>query len=79
MRKITLSTGQEMTVNPLKGKDVRALRKKNTEDGFESLFVTLEAAGFGAKVIDDLPFPDVMALNKAVVAETYGIEDEAKN
>ncbi len=78
MRKITLSNGREVTVEPLKGKAVRVLSLE-PEGKVETVFKTLEFAGFGAEMTDDMPFPDVMALNNAVIAETFGTEPEVKN
>lgn len=78
MRKIRLSDGKEITVEPLKGKDVRALMLEE-EEGFAPMFKALERAGFSQEVTDDMAFPDVMALYKAVIAETYGVEQEIKN
>ena len=78
MRTVTLSDGKEFTVEPLTCKVVRELRKEQKE-GLDDVFATLEAAGFKMADLDNLPFPDVLALNRAVVAETYGLEAEAKN
>lgn len=78
MRKITLSDGKEVTVEPLKGKAVRVLSLE-PEGKVETIFKTLEFAGFGAEMTDDMPFPEVMALNNAVIAETFGTEEEVKN
>ena len=78
MRKVTLSNGKEFEVAPLTCKAVRELRKQQKE-GLDDIFATVEAAGFKMADIDNLPFPDVLAINKAVVAETYGIESEVKN
>ncbi len=78
MRKVTLSTGKEYDVAPLTCKAVRELRKLQKE-GLDDIFATVEAAGFKMADMDNLPFPDVLALNKAIVAETYGIEAETKN
>ena len=78
MRKITLSDGKEVTVGPLKGKAVRELSLE-PEGKVETVFKTLEFAGFGPEITDEMPFPDVMALNSAVIAETFGTEDEVKN
>ncbi len=57
---------------------MRELRKMQKE-GLDDIFATVEAAGFKMADMDNLPFPDVLALNKAIVAETYGIEAETKN
>ena len=62
MRTITLS-GQDFIVNPLKGKDIKALK----------------AQGFDAAQTDELPFPDILALHKAIVNETFGVAEEEKN
>ena len=79
MRKVTLSNGKEVSIQPLTGKQVRDLRSTEAATGFEGVFATVEMAGFGPDVIDDMPFPDILAINKAIGAETFGIEEEAKN
>lgn len=79
MREITLSTGKTVKVSPLKGKDVRELASRPKAEDWEVLFETLQRAGFKSEELDELPFPDVLAINKAVTAETYGIEEEIKN
>lgn len=80
MRRITLSDGKVVCVSPLKARDVRELASMpKEEDGFQQMFETLKRAGFGEDVTDELPFPDVMAINKAVIAETYGLPEEVKN
>lgn len=79
MRKVTLSTGKEVSIQPLTGKQVRELRATEAAPGFEGVFATVEMAGFGSDVTDDMPFPDILAINKAIGAETFGIEEEAKN
>ena len=79
MRTITLSTGKTIQVNPLKGRDVRELMAMPQEDNFAQVFETLKRAGIAQDEADDLPFPDILALNKAILAETYGLEEEIKN
>ena len=80
MREVTLSSsGKKFTVKPLSGKDVRELASKPREENWDLLFETLQRAGFKAEELDALPFPDVLELNKALTAETYGIEEEVKN
>ena len=80
MRKIKLSTGKEILVSPLKARDVRELAAMPKEDdGFLQMFETLKRAGFNDDVIDEMYFPDVMAINKAIIAETYGLPEETKN
>lgn len=80
MRKITLSNGKEYVVNPLSGKDVREMNEMGAvKDGISDLFCSVQRAGFGPEITDDLPFPDVMALNRAVTAETFGLPEEEKN
>ena len=79
MRKVTLSTGKDVSVSPLTGKQVRELRNTEAAPGFDGVFATVEMAGFGPDVTDDMPFPDILAINKAIGAETFGIEEEAKN
>jgi hypothetical protein len=80
MREVTLSlSGKKFTVKPLVGKDVRELASKPRNEDWELLFETLNRAGFKDEDLNDLPFPDVLELNKAVTAETYGIEEEIKN
>ena len=80
MREVTLSlSGKKFSVKPLIGKDVRELALLPKEENWELVFKTLNRAGFKDEDLDPLPFPDVLELNKAVVAETYGIEEELKN
>ena len=80
MRTVTLSiSGKKFGVHPLVGKDVRELAVLPKEENWDLLFETLVRAGFKQEVLDDLPFPDVLELNKALIAETYGIEEEEKN
>ncbi len=80
MREVTLSlSGKKFTVKPLVGKDVRELAVKPKEENWDLLFETLNRAGFKDEDLNELPFPDVLELNKALTAETYGIEEEVKN
>ncbi len=79
MRTITLTVGREVTIHPLKGKDVRELMAMPSSEDFAQVFETLKRAGISQEEADELPFPDVLALNKAILAETYGLEEEAKN
>ena len=79
MREVTLSNGKTVKVNPLKGKDVRELASMPRAENWDVLFDTLQRAGFSQKELDELPFPDVLEINKALTAETYGIEEEIKN
>ncbi len=79
MREITLSTGAKVKVLPLKCKDVRELAAIPKSEDFAQVFGTLERAGFGQDFLDPLPFPDVLAMDRAVVAETFGSEEEEKN
>ncbi len=79
MRNITLSTGKAFQVHPLKGKDVRELMAMPQDDSFAQVFETLKRAGISQEEADALPFPDILALNKAILAETYGLEEEIKN
>ena len=80
MREVTLSLSQKKyVVHPLKGRDVRELAVKPKEENWDMLFETLQRAGFKAEELDELPFPDILELNKALVAETYGVEEEIKN
>lgn len=80
MRTVTLSiSGKKFDVHPLVGKDVRELAVLPKEENWDLLFETLVRAGFKQEILDDLPFPDVLELNKALIAETYGIEEEEKN
>ena len=39
----------------------------------------LTAAGFDVAQTDELPFPDILALHKAIVNETFGVAEEEKN
>ena len=84
MRTITLS-GQDFIVNPLKGKDIKALKAQGFDlmgggysisEGMDAVFAT---AGFDAATTDELPFPDILALHKAIVNETFGVAEEEKN
>jgi len=79
MREITLSSGKTVKVSPLRGRDVRELASRPKAEDWELLFETLARAGFKSEELDELPFPDILAINKAVTAETYGIEEEIKN
>lgn len=79
MRNVTISTGETFPVHPLKAKQVRDLRKNPSEDAFDGVFQTLELAGFDAVMIEELPFPDVLELSKAVTNETFGVAEEEKN
>ena len=79
MRNVTLSTGETLSVHPLKAKQVRELRKNPSEDVVDGVFNTLELAGFDAAKVDELPFPDVLSLSKAVTQETFGVAEEEKN
>ena len=79
MREVTLSTGKTVKVSPLKGKDVRELATKPKSEDWEVLFETLHRAGFKQEELDELPFPDILEISKALTAETYGIEEEIKN
>lgn len=80
MREVTLSISKKkFVVHPLKGRDVRELATMPREENWEMLFETLGRAGYGEDELNDLPFPDLLELNKALTAETYGIEEEEKN
>ena len=80
MREVTLPlSGKKFTVKPLVGKDVRELASKPREENWNLLFETLNRAGFRDEDLNGLPFPDILDLNKALAAETYGIEEEIKN
>lgn len=80
MRDVMLSDGSKVSVHPLKGRDVRELAAMpKEEDGFLQMFETLKRGGFPQKVTDEMAFPDVIAINKAIIAETYGLPEETKN
>lgn len=80
MRTVSLSlSGKKFDVKPLVGKDVRELASLPREENWNLLFETLQRAGFKQEDLDPLPFPDVLELNQALTAETYGIEEEVKN
>ena len=84
MRTDTLS-GHEFIVNPLKGKDIKALKAQGFDlmsGGYsvsEGMDAVLTAAGFDVAQTDELPFPDILALHKAIVNETFGVAEEEKN
>ena len=78
MRIIKLSNGEQRTIRPLCGKDVRELMAMPQEDNFAQVFETLRRAGISQEEADKLPFPDILAINKAILAETYGLEEEIK-
>ena len=84
MRTVTLS-GQDFIVTPLKGKDLKALKAQGFDlmgggysisDGMGAVFT---AAGLDTAQTDELPFPDILALHKAIVGETFGVAEEEKN
>ena len=45
-------------------------------EGMDAVFTV---AGFDAATTDELPFPDILALHKAIVNETFGVAEEEKN
>lgn len=79
MRTVTLSDGKTMEVGPMTGKRVRASNAPDKKDWIEEMFANLDAVGIGADVTDEMPFPDIMKLSQAVVAETFGLPEEEKN
>lgn len=78
MRTIKLSNGREYQVKPLNCKTVREMRAAHNE-GLDDVLATVEAAGFKLEEFDDLPFPDMLALSRGIISETYGVEVEEKN
>lgn len=78
MREVILSNGNSLMIRPLSVKAVRELRQA-ARDGLDDIFATVAAAGVDLASLDDLPFTDLIAVNKAIIAETYGLEDETKN
>ena len=81
MRTITLS-GQDFIVNPLKGKDIKALKAQGFDlmgggysisEGMDAVFTV---AGFDAAQTDELPFPDILALHKLNVFHWHLSEDQ---
>ncbi len=58
---------------------VRELMAMPQDDSFAQVFETLKRAGIGQEEADALPFPDIPAINRAILAETYGLEEEIKN
>ena len=79
MREVKLSTGKTVVVRPLTGKDVRELDAMPKATDWSPLWETLRRAGFSQEQLDELPFPDVLAINRGVSAETYGLKEEEKN
>ena len=79
MRNITLSTGRVMTIQSLKGRDVRELMAMPQDDNFAQVFETLNRAGITKEEADELPFREILLINKLILAETYGLEEEIKN
>ena len=79
MRTVTLSDGKTMEVGPMTSKQVRASNSPDKKDWIAEAFANLENVGIGPEVTDDMPFPDVMKLSQAVVAETFGLPEEEKN
>lgn len=79
MRTVTLSDGKTMEVGPMTGKHVRASNEPDKKDWIAVAFANLEAVGIGPDVTDEMPFPDIMKLSQAVVAETFGLPEEEKN
>lgn len=84
MRTVTLS-GHDFIVNPLKGKDIKALKTQGFDlagggysisEGMDAVFAV---AGFDIAVTDELPFPDILSLHKAIIGETFGVAEEEKN
>ena len=45
----------------------------------EGMDAVLTAAGFDVAQTDELLFPDILALHKAIVNETFGVAEEEKN
>lgn len=79
MREVKLSTGKTIVVRPLTGKDVREIDALPKATDWSLLWETLRRAGFSQEQLDELPFPDVLAINRGVSAETYGLREEEKN
>ena len=79
MREVKLSTGKTVVAHPLKGRDVREIDAMPKTEGWGVLWETLHRAGFPQEQLDELPFPDVLAMNRAVSAETFGLKEEEKN
>ena len=79
MRNITLSTGRVMTIQSLKGRDVRELMAMPQDDNFAQVFETLNRAGITKEEAEELPFREILLINKLILAETYGLEEEIKN
>ena len=72
-------------MNPLKGKDIKALKAQGFDlagggysisEGMDAVFAV---AGFDIAVTDELPFPDILSLHKAIIGETFGVAEEEKN
>lgn len=81
MRTVTLS-GQDFIVNPLKGKDIKAQGFDLAGGGYsisEGMDAVFAVAGFDIAVTDELPFPDILSLHKAIIGETFGVAEEEKN
>ena len=78
MREVTLSNGKTVQVAPLTGSQVRTLRKEK-KDGLEEPFLIAEMLGIKAEEQDKMPFPDLVTLHKATLAETFGLEEDVKN
>ena len=88
MREITLSDGNTYTVRPLTRKQMREMAHLGVSprgfrpdpDQFDEAFdAVLAAQQIDADAIEDLPFPDHRELFLAVLAETWGSEEEEKN
>ena len=79
MRETKRATGPTIVVRPPTGKDVRELDAMPKATDWSLLWETLRRAGFSQEQLDELPFPDVLAINRGVSAETYGLREEEKN
>ena len=71
-----LRDGEMMGSMPVSETDTDALIQLMVGRRMDAVFAT---AGFDAATTDELPFPDILALHKAIVNETFGVAEEEKN
>jgi len=78
MREVKLSNGKALTVNSLTGAQVLESRTSKL-DAIDEAFSIAEINGIPKEEAKKMAFSDLRAIQKAVVAETFGLEEEVKN